>query len=662
MKTAGEKATVNIAGNFSEEEQKLIAQTVIEDYDADIRSRSEWEEKRNRYYKLWTCYREPKTDPWPGASNVCIPMLAGASNQMHARSYQSIFAAPGVVKTIPVGENDIKRSKNVEAFLNWQLLFDMEEYEDTFDRTLQLLPINGIAVRKLTWDKDNDRPESHFISALDFVVPYKTKSLKTARRMTHRLWFHPDEVEDRIDSEFYRDFPLKEDPPDTPSKSDTDDPALKQTADIVAGESPERSTDEPGLVLEQHRVWKVDGVKKPVIFWVHKDTGYLLRAVVREYEVGNKKVTLNYFIDYHFIPNPEGWYSFGFGHFLEPLNEMANTAFNQIFDSGRLSNQPFGFYSRRAGFKSRKIKIKPGGMYEVEDASAINFPNVQRVDQILFMALGLIQQYSEQFTSATELLSGRQQKGVKTPTASGTMAVIEQGLITFAVLTKRILRSVRKELRLIMTLNQLYLTDAKQYRVMESPDKIAFKETKKEDFSGVHDVIPQGDPTFASRHMQRQEAMELYQVLITNPLVGQNPVALHALTSDLLDTYEKRNRSLILPDMPEMPTSPMVENAKVAQGDLDIKPKPGENHKDHMLVHLNFSQTDLYKGLPKEYKLAFTKHIQETQMMAAVEAEQAQLMGTPSPGMPQPAPPQAEKPPSSGQPATAQIQLPGGNL
>jgi hypothetical protein len=624
MKTIGKQAQVNIASEFNKKEVKLIVDTAITDYEFDIDSRKDWEEKRNRYYKLWSCFREQKDTPWVGASNVCIPMLASATNQFHARAYQSIFAAPGVAKTIPVGESDIKRAKNTEAFLNWQLLYDMEEYEDVSDRTLQLLPINGTAVKKLTWDKENERPESHFISVLDFVVPYGTKSLKTCRRQTHRLWYHKDEIEDRIDSGFYDE--VKEEIPE--AAPEYDNPGLKKDADAVSGEEASRESDKPQLVLEQHRYWKVKGEKKPVIFWVHKETRQLLRAVVREYKLENKTITMQYFIDYHFIPNPEGWYSFGFGHFLEPLNEMANTAFNQIFDSGRLSNQPFGFYSRRAGFKTRKIKLAPGGMYEVEDATAINFPNMQRVDQVLFMVLGLIQQYAEQFTSATELMSGRQQKGVKTPTATGTMAVIEQGLITFAVLTKRILRSVRAELRLIMTLNQLYLSDKKQFRVMESSDKIVFKEVKKEDFSGVHDVIPQGDPSFSSRMMRRQEAMELYQVLIQNPLVAQNPKALHALTSDLLDTYEKRNRSAILPDLPEEMVSPMVENAMIAEGELDVKPKPGEDHKAHLMAHLQFTQTDLFKSSPKEYREAMTAHIQETQLIAAVEIEQSQIMGS----------------------------------
>jgi hypothetical protein len=94
-------------------------------------------------------------------------------------------------------------------------------------------------------------------------------------------------------------------------------------------------------------------------------------------DAGNHQVVAEYFVDYHFLPNPEGYYSLGFGHFLQDLNEMANTAFNQIFDAGKLSNLPFGFYGRRAGVKKKTIKLYPGLMQEVEDAQQVYFPNMQ---------------------------------------------------------------------------------------------------------------------------------------------------------------------------------------------------------------------------------------------------------------------------------------------
>lgn len=623
MKKPDEKTLVNFVSTLSAEEQAKIGKTVCADYDTDIKSRSEWEAKRNRWYKLWACHRDPKNDPWPGCSNVCIPLLATASNQFHARSYQSIFSAPSLVDTIPIGKADEERAKRVKRYMNWQLRYEMDEYEEVFDKVLQLLPIDGTAFKKCHYDKDSDKPVTEYISALDLVLPYRTKSLETARRKTHRLWLHYDELQERNDNGLYVNFgKVREDP------VKEDDSELSKTKDEVTGEEAQSSSEKPHLILECHRTWKINGKRTPVIFTVDYDSQTLLRAVSRKI----KDRTLEYFTDYHFIPNPEGFYSFGFGHFLEPLNEMANTAFNQIFDSGRLTNQPFGFYDRRAGIKSREIKLHPGKMIEAADATKVFFPSMQRVDQTLFMVLGQLQQYVEQFTSTSDYMMGREAKGTKTPTAHGTLAIIEQGLVIFGVMAKRIYRQMHKELRLIMTMNQLYLPDTKEYRVLE--DGVAFDDMKKEDFAGVYDVIPVADPTFSSRVMRRQEAQEIYQLLMSNPLVAGNPQlgvrpnqkATYEITKDLLETYDKRNLDKYLPAPPSEIISPEMENVKFMQGEY-TKPNMGEDHRLHFQTHAAFMSGEFYAGMPDDYKKMLEKHMAETEQTAYLEAQQMQQLG-----------------------------------
>jgi hypothetical protein len=625
-----DKILVNLVDKITDDKQEEIAKTICDDYDTDLKSRTEWEEKRNKWYKLWACERDPKSDPWPGCSNICIPMLATAANQFHARAYQAVFAPPGMVKAIPVAENDVKRSKNVQDFLNWQILYEMEEYEDIFDRLLQILPINGIHFKKNYWNPELERPFSEHISSLDLVLPYNTKTLDTARRLVHRLWLYYDELEERQEAGKYRNV----DDIDKNTVQTEDDGSLKESGDKAQGMDRPSEDEKPRLVLECHRKWKFNDGTKPYIFTVDYDTQTLMRVASRTFEVGAEKKILNYFTDYHFLPNPQGFYSFGFGHFLENLNEMANTAFNQIFDAGSLTNMPFGFYGRRAGIKKKEIKLRPGLMQEVEDAKQVYFPNMQRVDQVLFMVLGLIQQYTEQFTTVTELISGRQQKGVREPTASGTRDVIQQGLVTFAVMTKRIFRSLRKELRLLMLLNQIHLPDKKEYRVMGDVSKIAFPDIKKEDFDSVKDVIPIGDPSYADRFTLRQEAITLYQLGMSNPFIVGNPQAgippqtkvIYHLWEDVVEQFEKKNKSQLVPEMPEESISPEEENAKIMQGEY-TEPKSGEDHNMHIRVHSEFEKGPYWASLPEEYKALHVKHGQATMAMKMQDETMMKRLG-----------------------------------
>lgn len=628
------KNQVNLVSKIPDDKQKTIGTEIVSDVNLDLDSRQEWETNREKWYKLWACKRDPKTTPWPGASNICVPLIAVAANQFHARAYQSIFAPNEFVKTLPVGQNDFKRAKSVAHYMNWQLMHEMEEYEDVFDKTLLQLPINGIAFKKISWNKKLARPVTDYISPVDLVLPYRTKSIETARRITHQIYLHYSELEERNAQGLYENFG---DLAETGTVDDRES-AIKETADKITGKTETTPEDIPHTILECHKNYDLGNGKgmHPYIFTVDKATGTLLRVTSREFKRDSETITLNYFIDYHFLPNIEGFYSFGLGHFLEQLNEMANTAFNQIFDAGRLTNQPFGFYGRRAGIKAKKIQLAPGVMNPIEDPTQILFPQMQRVDSVLFGVLGLIDQYAERLTSVTDNLLGREQKGVERPTKGGTEAKIEQGLTVFNILFKRIYRSLKKELRLIKTFNEIYLGETKQYRVLEGPDNIAFSELKRDDFGGVQDVIPVGDPSYASRAQRRQEAFGLYEVSLNNPLVGgikddenfpPNKRAIHAVLSNLYDTFpDMKRRSQILPEIPDPPVSPDIENSMFMQGDT-VSPQLGEDHALHLATHVNFMASEFYLSMPKEYKNLHAQHILQTQQLQQMEQAQQQQLG-----------------------------------
>ena len=643
----------NLVKSWREDERKAIAQFVVDAYDTDKRGRKSWEEKRNRWYKLWLMHREPKNDPFPNASNVCLPLLSIACNQFASRSYQAMTSAPEYVQTLPVEPNDVSRSKRVRGFMNWQIMHDMEEWEEEHDKLCLGVPLNGVAFKKYSYDSKNERPVSEYVSAMNVILPYRTKNLRTARRITHEIWIHYDELKmkEERNKGYYVDFDKVSREQGTPPDTD-----IERTKDEIEPDAQE-SGDKPKRILESHCWYKRDSDKmfEPYIFTVDYDSGTLLRATSRKSLIGTKEYVANHWVDYHFIPNPEGFYSFGFGHFLEVLNEMANTAFNQIFDAGRLSNQPFGFYGRRLGLKKKELKLWPGRMEEVEDASQIFFPAMQRVDQVLFQVLGHIQQYAEQFTSTSDYLLGRESKGTKTPTASGTLAIIEQGLILYTVMIKRLFRSFKKEMGLVYTMDQLYLPEEKQYRVMGGKD-VAFPKIKRTDFDGKMDVIPVGDPSYASRLTRRQDAQEIMMGLINNPVVGavnpeiqiQKPEAIYSATKTWLQTFDWfKDVDKLLPDLPEPPVEPEMENAGFMQGDY-VEPRMGEDHRRHMETHTRFKTTPAYMAMPPEYKALVDKHIMQTGAIVYVEEQQALAAGGAPGGAPLMGGPEMAPPPEMG--------------
>ena len=633
----------NLAAGWPKEKRDQIARSVCEWWRTDKAGRKDWEDRRARYYKLWMGQRDPKTTPWPGASNVSLPLFAIATNQFHSRSYQAFFAPSGFAKYMAVGQEDVARARKCEDFVNWQIANDVPHFEDEYDKLLLNVPIGGTQFTKTAYDREGEHPTVEYVSGISLVLPYRTRNMDDARRATHEVWLHYDEIGRRNSEKpgFYVDFERVQEGASEAQSEEIDD--AKDRAETEAFDSSER----PKLFLESH-AWLLEGGKYvPYVLFVDKDSETLLRATPRKF----RDETVQYFTDYHFIPNPEGFYSFGFGHFLEPLNEIANTVFNQIFDAGRISNQPFGFYGRRAGFKKKEINLWPGKMIEVEDASQVFFPSMQRVDQTLFQVLGAVQGYIEGFTSTSDYLLGRESKGTKTPTASGTTAIIEQGLILYNVMIKRLFRSLKRQLGLIHAVNGMYLPEEKQYRVLGFEGPAAFPTIKRKDFEGKFDVIPLGDPSYASRGTRRQEAIELHQLILSHPLVGiqqqgvqvGNPSIVMAALKEILDTYDKKNFMGYLPKLPEPPMAPTAENALFMQGDSH-DPRPGEDHIAHLKIHLAFMQLPFYESMPPEYRELHKDHINKTEALLYQEAATQAALGALGPQQPTGGPPSAAAP------------------
>jgi len=627
-----EKKIINLATEFSEDLQSEIVDEVILNTEIDLESRSDWEAKRNDWFRLSQCIPEDRVVDFEGSSNVCLPMLASAALQFQGRAYQSRFEPPYPerVKVEPVAGNDVIRAIKVEKFLNWQLIAEMVEYESEWDRLLMELPIMGTGFTKTFWCTAEKRPRVEYVPALDVILPYATPSLERARRVTQRLHQHLDEIRAKAHEGFYVD--LSENFGHTDENADNESLTAISSREIH-GESKVKSSEGLNVVYESHVLKQLPGDDKPMpyIFWVDKANRTLLRATTRHYSIGSASTDVQHFTDYHFIPNPEGFYSFGFGHYIEPLNKIANTLFNQFIDAGRLTNAPMIFYGRGAGIKKRNMRIRPGAAEQVNDVNQLLITKFPGLDQSLPLLLQSIDKFTQDITANTEELRGRAQKGVREPTVKGQFARIEQGLTTLSVLLKRVNRQIRTEMRTIFTLNSLFQSEERQFRVLGSTDIVPFEDIKRADFDGKFDLIPVMDPSFASPGQQRQEAGELMQIFLQHPLIigdpntgqGRNDRALLAVLRDLVRTYNKPHILRELPDLPEPSFPPEIENAMFMQGD-HVEPKQGEPHAQHLAVHAEFLTTKAFQDLPEDRKDLARAHMDRTEMIAIIEQRQQQ--------------------------------------
>lgn len=612
---------------------KLLAEmgeVVVFEYDADLASRQEWEEAAAAYIKLFTSFMERKNTPWEDASNVCLPLLSIATLQFHARSYESLIPPREVVKAYPIGPEDIPRADRVQKYMNYQLLYGMEGFEEGMDKSLMQLPLVGSIFRKTSRDEELGRTVSTHVSAADLVVSYHAPSLETARRISHSLRFWDHDINLRIKKGTFSPVVQGLGPGVLSSQS-----ALTEMVDRQMGVKESGILIRPRQFIEQHRGWDLDGdgIEEPYVITVDYESKKVARIARRQYLDGRGRVkTVNYFTHYPFLPNPEGFYGLGFGILIRHLNEAANTIVNEVIDAGTLANQQGGFVLERSGIPTGAMNFQRG-IYKSVKASTddirkaiFNF-DFKGPNQTLYAVLGLLYEYSKLVSSISETMTG-QLPSSDTP-ASTVMALLEEGRKVFSSIHKRIHRSFKKELEKIYRMNSIFLDEQEYFQVLGPSNMPQGEQIEigRSDFVDTLDVVPVSDPTIMSKAEKLLIAQQLLQDVRTSPMTAQNPQANFAATRRYYEALGVPNIEEILQPPPPPPNlTPEEENANFfLEKQANILDE--QDHMWHLQIHRTFLEQDqvFSRELTTEGKKLAEMHVQETISKLYLQRKQQEM-------------------------------------
>jgi hypothetical protein len=92
--------------------------------------------------------------------------------------------------------------------MSYQLLNEMEEWEEDTDVLLHHLPIVGCAFRKVYRSETLGRNKSEMVPAIHLVVNNKCRSLDEAPAVTHEVFIYPQDIEERKLSGTFLDIDL----------------------------------------------------------------------------------------------------------------------------------------------------------------------------------------------------------------------------------------------------------------------------------------------------------------------------------------------------------------------------------------------------------------------------------------------------------------------
>lgn len=580
-----------------------IGAQAVREYEADEDSRRDWLKRNEDWMKLATQVVEKKTFPWDGAANVKFPLLSIASIQFSARAYGSLIPSLDIVKAKVVGPDTdgtlTDAANTLSTHMSYQLLYEMDGWEEDLDILCFVLPIVGVMFKKTYYSEVRQCNVSELVHAKDLVVNYYTKSLKKSPRYTHIQYYTPNEIKERQNFELFLEYDEDFGPGEG---SDLSYSRNKTTG--VEGSSAD-DEDTPRKVLEQYRFLDLDedGYREPYIVTVDYQTRRVLRitpnfttnGVDRDDDGKIRCITpTQWFTKFSFIPNPDGgFYDLGFGLLLGGLNESINTLTNQLLDAGTLNNLNAGFIAKGLRIGGQDLKFKPG---EFKTVNAVGDDLRKGIvplpanppSEVLFNLLGTLAQSGKELASVAEIFTGKL-PGQNTP-ASTTMATIEQGLKVFTSIYKRIYRSLQQEFQKLFELNRLYMPTEITKFVGELNGTQKEYKVSRSDYQGMKvKIIPAADPNMVS------ETQKLMKIQGLQELVQYGSINVQEMTKQALTLQGQENiKGLMTMPPPQPPLEIQLLQMELADREKDrqitMMKEMSESQKRQSEIVLNLAK------------------------------------------------------------------------
>ena len=535
----------NIANELEKQQLDDIGDKCKKDFDTDMESMDEWFKQYEAALKLAKQVREKKTFPWHNASNVKIPLIGQAAMNFNARAYPEIIQGDQVVKAKVVGKDDPDESKadraaRISEHMSYQLLDEIPNWEADMDKLLIMLPIVGTMFKEVAWDEIDLRPDIPLLMPDELIVNYyaKSLSLQDCRRISKKVTLFKNDIVERERGGLWIDI-------------DYTTGGFDQEGDAEPIEEDEQCFIQQLCYLDLDD----DGYEEPYQVTFHEASGKVVRitanydaSTVVYDEDASEVIKIDPFImytDYHFIPAFDGcFYSTGFGSYLYPINQAADSIMNQLIDAGTLNNVQGGFLGKGLRTKTGATPLQPGEWRPVDSKGSDLASNIvplpaKEPSAVLYNLLMTLIDMGKEMSSVTDVLSGVPQ-GANTPVGT-TLAMIEQGMKVIDAVYKRVYRGLKREYQMLYRLNSIYLSNDRYGKVLDNPEASVEADYATDDF----DIMPVGDTRISSQVMRVMKAQQAREMAMQTPNADTRKA-----TMRVFEAMDIPNPEEILPELP----------------------------------------------------------------------------------------------------------------
>jgi len=581
----------NLVDELPSDEVQRLTEDLLEAYEDDKGSRSEWEETLKQGMKFLGLKYEERTRPFKDACGAYDGTMLTSALSWLATVSSEFLPATGPVDTQIYGkETEIKidQAKRIKQFVNFYLTKLAPEFYPNKDQQFMWFNVVGMVVTKTYQDPILLRPVSLYITPENFIVSEtNTNDLKSCTRMTHQFTLTAKEMREMQLAGVYLDVKIN------PDEDEHDESPIKAEVSTIEGIT-RHAHDKDKLFtnLEFHVDLDIKGLDNsgmsiperlpvPYIVTIAKDSRKMI-ALRRNWDKDDPKFKkIEYFTEYRFIQG-FGFYGLGLAHLIGGSARVTTSILRQLVDAGTFANFPGGLKAKGMKPENNDIMVGPGEFKDVDTGSMpirdvfmplpYNGPNA-----------GLIELRREMVAAAEKIgaLTTFKLDEIPSTMAMGTvMALLEETTKLPNSIMNRIFTAMTNEFSLLSKLFAKYLPDTPYaYKMIGDESYVTSK-----DFNDEVSLVPVGDPTAASSAKRLLKVYAIKEIAQSAPEIYD----MRAIHEEMLKMIGVDNIEKILPppppppnpeDMPPPPLDPgmvMLEDVKVKDKEVDAKFKEAE--------------------------------------------------------------------------------------
>ena len=646
--------------SLSDEDKKEIAAAVVLEAEEYEKARTDFLEKVKEGIRLYHGVREPKNEPWENCANYSTMHTAAVVDLLHARLYPLAWN-PNSIGWRPKNKSAVHNLEKVSKFMkviseSEQIYNSRYGLDEAVDDLTKIAITEGTVCMKIYWNVEEKevlkqvqtdidelgnpvfelqpvkeefrRPRLEFIPLEDCLFPPDAEDEQTCRSVIHRTYYTLEELEnlegienlEELKKLVEKDVLARE----GIKKERMDALGLAQLSSKVKMERIE--------VLERYGKWEIDDEYVECVFLIARKhqvylSGYKLSLIS---PTGTRP-----FIIRPFLKRQTGLYGISIPMLISHLQKLIDAIHNQRIDMGNIAIAPPVFYRPASGYDPEAHTWGPLMAVPLDDPRRDVFIPTIPVQglQYSFQEEQVVLSLIERLTSVGSYQLGLESEIVKSrATASGTLALIEQGQQKFNMLARRIVRIIAD---LLTRLKQLYeenLTPDEARRIIGQGYEDLFPQgLEPRDILGQHEAVVTINEEAANKTFQKQAAIAKYQMFVNDPFVNLDPRRMWQLRYEMLKALgEEKPERFIGPEpkgLPSVNYDAEEEFDAMLAGKM-VKPSEFENAMEHLITHLSQMDTEAYKNMPPQYKENFNKHLQMTYQLVWMQLQRQYQMAS----------------------------------